>query len=171
VHNRALSFCGCHGSRQFETRAAQALGTTGEERVRRRERGSVRFGVGAYWIESGGAKADRITMHAAPEQVTLYSIEGAGFKAFSVRVRIQPAYARPAYDLPQQVRVNFEVYADGQLRAQSGLMAPADDARLLVADGLDGVRELKLVTRYDRPEPKYAGRLIYVEWQEAKCYK
>jgi hypothetical protein len=45
--------------------------------------------------------------------------------------------------------VSFEIYVDGRLRTQSGLMTPADQPRLLVAENLQEAKEIKLVTRRD----------------------
>ncbi len=129
-----------------------------------------RFGP-APQVEQGGANAERTAMHAAPEQVTVYNIEGMGVAAFSASVRINPQFAKPSLERLHEVRVSFEVYVDGALRAQSGLMTAADDARLIVADGLAGGKELRLVTRFDRPEPKNLGGLLYAQWREPSFYK
>ena len=43
--------------------------------------------------------------------------------------------------------LSFEVYVDGQLRAQSGLMKVGDAPRLLVVDNLRNARQVRLVTR------------------------
>ena len=59
---------------------------------------------------------------------------------------------------------------DGTLRAQSGLMTARDAARLLVVDGLANAKELKLLVRWDRPEPKYLGGTIGTVWLEPKFY-
>jgi hypothetical protein len=118
-----------------------------------------------------GSRAPAGTMHAAPEQITVYNVDGAGFAAFSAKVLVPASYAKVLPEQLHRVRVNFEVHVDGRLRAQSGLMGPDDAPRLLLAEGLTGAKELKLVTRFDRPEPKNLGKTVYVEWQEAKCWK
>ncbi|HUT35178.1 MAG TPA: glycoside hydrolase domain-containing protein [Planctomycetota bacterium] len=129
-----------------------------------------RFGPNSQ-VERGGPDAERASMHAAPEQVTAYNIEGMGFAAFSASVRINPQFAKPSLEQLHRVRVSFEVHVDGALRAQSGLMTAADDARLLVVEGLAGAKELKLLTRFDRPEPRNHGSAVYAQWREARFYK
>jgi hypothetical protein len=45
--------------------------------------------------------------------------------------------------------LGLEIYVDGKIRTQSGLMKFGDPPRLLVADKLENAKELKLVTRRD----------------------
>jgi hypothetical protein len=122
-------------------------------------------------VEQGGTNAERTAMHAAPEQITVYNIEGLGVAAFSARVRINPQFAKSSLERLHEARVSFEVHVDGALRAQSGLMTAADDDRLIVAEGIAGAKELKLITRFDRPEPRNLGSLLYAQWQEPRLHK
>jgi hypothetical protein len=81
----------------------------------------------------------------------VFKLEGKGFKAFSAHVGFPNAWnilvgmwCRRGSETD---RLNFEIHVDGKPRAQSGLMAPGDDFRLLVVDGLEGAKELRLVVR------------------------
>jgi len=129
-----------------------------------------RFGANPQ-VHVAGAKAAATTMHASTEQVTVYDVAGAGFEAFSARVWIPSAYRKPSRTGTHRVRVNFEIHVDGRPAAQSGLMTPADEARLLVVGGLAGAKEVRLVTRFDRPDAKNLGRAVYVQWQQPRFYK
>ena len=64
-------------------------------------------------------------------------------------------------------RLSFEVYVDRKIRTHSGLMAPTDDFRLLVADDLDGAKELRLVVR-PLTLPSYP---LNVFWWDPAFYK
>jgi len=46
-----------------------------------------------------------------------------------------------------RLRLGFEIWVDGQLRAHSGLMGPTDGPKLLAVDGLAGAEEFRLLTR------------------------
>ncbi len=55
--------------------------------------------------------------------------------------------APPELYWAQQLQLHFEIYVDGVLRAQSGLMSVRDAPRTLVASGLDDAKELRLKCR------------------------
>ena len=55
--------------------------------------------------------------------------------------------------MPDWVRIRFEIYVDGVLRGASGWMGTADAAQALVVARLEGARELRLVTRYEKFPP------------------
>ena len=110
------------------------------------------------------------TMIAGVEQETVYRIEGLGAAAFSATVAIPKAYAQGSLSGTQKARASFEVYADGKLVAQSGLMTPGDEPRLIVAGGLDGVKELRFVTRFDRPDAERLRHRMYVHWIGPKLH-
>jgi hypothetical protein len=80
----------------------------------------------------------------------VYRIEGDGYSAFSAEVAIPDRPYGWRGKAPDWVRLNFEIWVDGGLRAQSGFMGPKDPARLLVVEGLAGAKELRLVTRLKR---------------------
>jgi len=80
-----------------------------------------------------------------------YSLEGREFTAFAAEVGPAGSMSDSVtLDWAYQYQFSFELYADGKLVAQSGLMSPTDGPRLLVAGNLSGVKELKLVTRADQ---------------------
>ncbi|GAH72919.1 unnamed protein product, partial [marine sediment metagenome] len=68
---------------------------------------------------------------------------------------------------PEWVRVNFEVYVDGRLRAQSGFIGPKDPARLVVVKGLAGAKELRLRTRL----AKMTASTMMSAWGNARLYR
>ncbi|HUT60565.1 MAG TPA: NPCBM/NEW2 domain-containing protein, partial [Phycisphaerae bacterium] len=85
---------------------------------------------------------------ASPYHETVYNIEGAGFAAFAAEAGFYDKLPKRSYANLGAV-VSFEVYVDGKLRTQSGLMRFGDAPRLLVADNLEGAKEVRLVTRRD----------------------
>jgi hypothetical protein len=66
-----------------------------------------------------------------------------------------------------QYRANFEIYVDGEVRAQSGLMLATDDPRYLTVENLKGVKGIKLVTRLDcdKDDPSFL-----CTWADAQFY-
>ena len=78
---------------------------------------------------------------------TVLSIDGRGFRAFAAEVG-PPSYFSSRTMLARwgRFKLHFEVYADGALRAHSGLMRVDDAPRRLVAD-VAGAKEIRLVTR------------------------
>ena len=108
--------------------------------------------------ERGHPVENVITMPAPSE--TIYTLEGKGFHAVSARVDLPVSSAGYKYwngcsggKLPEWVRLRFEIYLDGKLRTHSGWMGTKDDLRTLVVEGLQGAKELRLVTRYNRWPP------------------
>ncbi len=81
----------------------------------------------------------------------VFNLEGKGFQAFSAYVGFPDTWniLVGMWGLPGAAtdRLNYEIYVDGKLRAQSGLMAPTDDFRLLAVDALAGAKEMRLVVR------------------------
>jgi len=82
----------------------------------------------------------------SPNHETVYDVKDAGFSAFAAEVGFHSAARKSAYANVGAV-LSFEVYVDGRLRAQSGLMKFGDAPRLLVVTGLAGAAEVRLVTR------------------------
>jgi hypothetical protein len=95
-----------------------------------------------------GSKTFTRGLWVSPTHETRYAIDGAGFNAFAAEVGFYDKLAKePLANLGSVV--NFEIYVDGKLRAQSGLMKLGDEPRLLVVDNLLNAKEVKLVTRRD----------------------
>lgn len=93
-----------------------------------------------------GSKSYKRGLWAYPHHETVYAIGGAGFTAFAADVGFfDKASSNPLFN--DSAKVCFEIYADNKLCAQSGLMGVKDEPRLLVVDNLQGVKEIKLVTR------------------------
>lgn len=78
-----------------------------------------------------------------PYQQTTFDIAGTGIRAFSADVGFNPGMKQ------SKAGVYFDIYVDGKISAQSGLMLPSDEPRLLVVDGLDNAKTLQLCTRRD----------------------
>ena len=103
-------------------------------------------------------------------RVTVYNLEGKNFQALSTRVDIP--FKSGVWDgykgkIPDWVRLRFEIYIDGRLRANSGWMGKKDGLRTLVVDNLEGAKELKLVTRYK----KYPPYAVTGAWWNLRFYK
>jgi len=100
-----------------------------------------------------------------------FKIEGAGYKALSVKVGLPDTYAmhryRRPHDYPKWLRMNMEIFVDGKLRTQSGMMGTDDKARLLVVDGLENAKELKLRARMN----KFPGIGVHTVWGSPTLYK
>jgi len=135
----------------------------------RKERHPTWAGHEVLWVGQGdanpmppdgverGLKVTNALIVPAPSR-TVYNIDGQGFRGFSVMVDFPQSSKGYKYwagrgKYPDWVRLRFEVYADGRLRAHSGWMGPDDAPRPLRVDGLAGVKELALVTRHARIPP------------------
>jgi hypothetical protein len=95
-----------------------------------------------------GGKTFRRGLWVSPNHETVYHIEGAGFTAFAAEVGFFDVLAKRA-NMNIGSPLSFEIYVDGKLRAQSGLVKFGERPRLLVVDNLQSAKELKLVTRRD----------------------
>ena len=132
----------------------------------------------AYWFGKSDPKEegfgpvfqDGRHIHGGMPQRTVYDVAGAGFKAFSATVKL-PAKDRQGNGNPSDRQVNFEVFVDGELRAQSGLMTAGDAPRLLVVTGLAGARQVKLQVRWDQPEGGHIADSVETLWLDPTFYK
>ena len=106
-------------------------------------------------------------MWVTPHHESVYNLEGSTITAFSAYVGITND-ARQYQIYNNHRRVNFEIYVDGEVRLQSGLMRVDDPPRYLVVEGLKDAKELKLVTRLDSDEddPSYLAT-----WADAQFYE
>ena len=111
------------------------------------------------------------SINGAVEQTTVYNLEGGGFTGFSAKAKLCKGGAHVGNDEPDWRQVNFEVYVDGVLRAQSGLVNAKDEARLLSVENLAGAKEFKLHVRFDVPEAKNLLGMPAFQWIEPKFYK
>ena len=108
-----------------------------------------------------------------PHEV-VFNLKDTGFKAFSVEVDVPEkwGYGEVGMDLgggglpPAGLCINFEIYVDGKLRAQSGFVSVADPRRLLVVDNLSGAGELRLVARPN----KIPGKFFWGDWCDMTFY-
>lgn len=105
---------------------------------------------------------------------TVYNIDGKGFKAFSAKVDLPVSSSGYKYwagctgaKFEEWTAARFEVYVDGRLRAHSGWIGRKSKLQTLVANGLAGARELKLVTRFRRQN----AQAVTVAWWDARFYK
>ena len=112
----------------------------------------------------GKKKLDR-GMWVLPLHETTYNLEGKDFTAFAAYVGV-PVDAGKSVIRHHERLVNFEIWVDGQLKAQSGLMKTTDEPRLLVAD-LTGAKEVKLLTRLDSDGD---NAYYLVAWCNAEFY-
>ena len=89
----------------------------------------------------------------------------------TVKVGLPDTYAmhryRRPHDYPKWLRMNMEIFVDGKLRTQSGMMGTDDKARLLVVDGLENAKELKLRARMN----KFPGIGVHTVWGSPTMYK
>ncbi len=130
------------------------------------------FGSGARKASVGKPRGKGIPAQAAisahaPHQA-VYNLQGKGFDAFKVTpfigTRAWGDYGQPT---PSNVRIAFELYVDGQLRAQTHWMAPPDKPRRLVVRGLSGAKELRLLARAEKIYPDF----VIVQWLDPTFYK
>ena len=134
---------------------------------------SQRYGAQAYGNAAGGSSmlmmADqKFTrgLWVLPHHETVYNLENSKIVSFSAFVGITEEMCKNSIR-DQDRRVNFEVWVDGKIREQSGLLAAYDKPRLLVVEHLENAKELKLVTRLDsdRDNPSFAAT-----WADANFY-
>jgi len=102
-----------------------------------------------------------------PLHESAYALEGTGFGAFAAEVGFYNDLTEKAMANRAAV-VSFEVYVDGRLAAQSGLMSPGDGPRLLVVTGLEKAEEIRLRTRRDNMTND--GRCL-ATWGDPRFYK
>jgi len=113
-------------------------------------------GLPGMWRNVHGADMSRLAyrigervycrgLWAYPYHETTYAFGKPGIAAFTAEVAFAPKLRRGRAD--RSVAVNFEIYVDGTLRTQSGLMRAGDEPRLLAVDGLADAETLRLVTR------------------------
>jgi hypothetical protein len=114
----------------------------------------------------GKKRFDR-AMWVTPAHETVYNLEGTGFTTFAAYVGV-PVDAAKSVIRHHHRRVNFEVYLDGKIVVQSGLMTTLDQPRLLVVEGLDKAKEMKLVTRLDSDRDNNSFLSV---WANAEFYQ
>ena len=106
-------------------------------------------------------------MWVAPCHETVFNLEGTGITSFAAYVGV-PVDAAKRVIRDHHRRVSFEIYVDGKPAVQSGLMTTMDPARLLVVEGLEKAKEMKLVTRLDSNRDSYNYLAV---WASAEFYK
>jgi hypothetical protein len=87
-------------------------------------------------------------MWVYPHSEAVFNLEGSKILAFSAYVGISND-ARQRLIRNQHRKINFEIWVDGKVVTQSGLMKTSDLARYLTVENLKGAKELKLITRLD----------------------
>jgi hypothetical protein len=98
-----------------------------------------------------------------PHHETVYEVVGGPkYKAFSADVSVRDTRAATGR------RFSFAVYADDKLLAFSGFMAPGDEPRLLVANGLADAEQIRFVSRC--ADGSNVDR-AYLIWGNPKLYK
>jgi len=97
-----------------------------------------------------------------PYHETTFDIAGRGIRAFSAEVGFNSGMKQ------SQAGVYFDIYVDGKIRTQSGLMTPSNEPRLVVVDGLDNARTLQLSTRRDNGLPRDIATLA--TWAHPEFY-
>jgi hypothetical protein len=124
---------------------------------------TIPFGIGPPDAE----KRFRRGLWVYPRAEVVYKLDGAGFRAFAASVGFHKFFPRNRM-ANEQAAVNFEVYVDGELATQSGLMRPGDRARRLVATGLEHAKELKLLVRRDNDRN---DSYCLATWANPRLYK
>ncbi len=101
-------------------------------------------------------------------QETVIDLKGKNFTAFSAEVGLQSSLMEPSnLTWSSNLCVVYEVYVDGVLRAQSGLMGAKDASRLLAVTGLESASELKLTARQ---HDDGSQRNVMACWGNASLY-
>ena len=103
-----------------------------------------------------------------PNQM-IFDIEGKEYKAFSATVGIPYGWYGPYHNPggPQSMRLNFQIYVDGELRAQSGYVKPLGPYRRLVVNNLNGAKKLRIVAMSNEPPPD----LVTGNWCDPTFWK
>jgi len=107
-----------------------------------------------------GEKVANLFHLTTPYEV-VFSLAGRDFRALSVKVDLPDPAKWKGYKYwnagrappPDWVRVRFEIYADGKLRAASGWLSVQDGIQTLLARDLAGAKRLRLVTRFEKYPP------------------
>jgi len=117
------------------------------------------------------AKAFRRCLRGGTPYEAVFDIASRGFAAFSTHVGFPDRWTGIVglnFGVgPETDRLNYEIYVDGVLRAQSGFMGPKDPFRLMVVDGLAGAKQLKLVARPLR----LPGHALHAFWFDPAFHK
>jgi len=87
-------------------------------------------------------------MWVYPHHECRFNLEGSRIRAFSAYVGVSND-ARQRLIRNQHRKVNFEIWVDGKLVTQSGLMKTSSAARYLTVENLQAAKRLRLVTRLD----------------------
>jgi hypothetical protein len=92
------------------------------------------------WYIRGGAPYEAI-----------FNIEGKGYSSFSAHVGFPSCWNMMVgmHCVPGSAtdRLNYEIYVDGKIKAQSGIMGPKDGFRLLAVSNLKNAKQLRFVVR------------------------
>lgn len=106
-------------------------------------------------------------MISTARQRTRYKVEGQGYSAFAAEVKAYPLNKRAAAAY-KDLKVSFEIFGDGRLLAQSGLMGPGEESRTLVVDEFETIKSLTLKSRYDRPVGKNLKVWVSTVWKKPR---
>ena len=134
-HN-SISFCGPNYAGKWQSRETAPNFAA-----------SYGYGGGQMQLVFSKKRFDR-GLWVTPHHETEYRLEGSGVSAFSAHVGVSSDVAKTVIR-DFNLRVNFELWVDGKIKAQSGLMTALDEPRLLLVKDLEQGKELKLVTRLD----------------------
>jgi len=124
-----------------------------------------------------GDKRYDVALWALPYHETVYKLEGSGIRAFSAEVGVNHVVAHGGGTYAaghENIRVCFEIHVDGRIAAHSGLMKSTDGPRLLVVDGLEKAKEMKLITRLAsmlHGDTSYRGQFAHSNWADPGVYK
>ncbi|KKM03278.1 hypothetical protein LCGC14_1776020, partial [marine sediment metagenome] len=117
------------------------------------------------------AKAFQRCLRGGTPYEAVFDLQGKGFAAFSTHVGFPDRWTGIVglnFDVgPKTDRLNYEIYVDGELRAQSGFMGPKDPFRLMVVGDLARAKQLRLVARPLR----LPGHALHAFWFDPAFYK
>lgn len=102
-----------------------------------------------------------------PHHETTFKLEGTDVHAFSAYVGI-PLDAIKKTIRKHHRRVVFEVYVDGKPHFQTKLVTVKDGPQLVVVSGLEGAKEMKLVSRLDSNGDSNSFLAV---WADAQFYQ
>jgi hypothetical protein len=135
----------------------------------------VHFNAKQFVLVIGNERFSR-GMWVYPHHESVYKLEGSRIRAFSAYVGVTND-ARQRMIRNHHRRVNFEIWVDGKIVTQSGLMKTNDSARYLTVENLKGAKEIKLITRLDSNKDDntflatWADCNFYAEPDERKIFK
>ena len=158
------SFATCMKGTKIETGAVRELGKSHTQALANPSEGPP--AMRKEYLPIIGQERFSRSLWAYPHSEAVFKLEGSKIQAVSAYVGVSND-ARQRLIRNQHRRVSFEIWVDGKVVTQSGLMKTTDSARYLTVENLNGAKELKLVTRLDSDKD---DNTFLVSWCDVNFY-